>query len=99
MSQSFPVLLLVMAAAALFCRFAGFFAMRFSSGSPRLEAALRATPSAVMAGIAAVALANGGAIEALALTAAVGLTLLIGSDVAAALLAVMFAALLRLVWG
>ncbi len=99
MTSSFPVLLLTMAAAALFCRLAGFFAMRFLPRSARLDAALRATPVSVMAAIAALALANGGAVEALALAAAAGMTLLIGNDVAAALIGVALAALLRFVWG
>jgi uncharacterized membrane protein len=98
-TQSFPLLLLVMAGAALFCRFAGYFAMRFLPVSPRIEAALRATPLSVMAGIAAIALSQGGAVEAVALAAAVGLTLAIGNDVAAALLAVALAAILRLGFG
>jgi len=38
---SFTALLLVMAGAAIFCRFAGFVAMRYLPDSPRLDAALR----------------------------------------------------------
>lgn len=97
MIYPFPVLLVVMAAAALFCRIAGYVAMRYLPSSPRLEAALRATPISVMAAIAALAVINGGIIEAIALSAAVGLTLLIRNDVAAALLAVALAALMRAV--
>lgn len=96
---SFWLLLLVMAAAALFCRWAGFFAMRFLPITPRMEAALRATPISVMAAIAALAVAQGGVTDALALTAAVGLTFLLGNDVAAALIAVALAAGMRWVWG
>lgn len=99
MSYPFPVLLLVMASAALFCRVAGYFAMRYLPASPRIEAALRATPLAVMAGIAAIAVARGGVVEAVALVAAAILTLLIGNDVAAALIAVALAALLRFASG
>jgi uncharacterized membrane protein len=95
MTDSFPILLLVMAAAAFFCRAAGFTLMRFVPVSARVEAALRATPLAVMAAIAALALQAGGLAEALALAAVVGLTLLIGSDVAAALLGVVVVAGLR----
>lgn len=96
---SFPVLLLVMAGAAIFCRVAGYAAMRVLPASPRIEAALRATPVAVMAGITALALVHGSATDAVALAAAVGLTLAIGNDVAAALIAVALAALLRAVFG
>ncbi|MES2665319.1 MAG: AzlD domain-containing protein [Pseudomonadota bacterium] len=99
MMPSFWLLLLVMAAAALFCRWAGFFAMRFLPITPRMEAALRATPISVMAAIAALAVAQGGVTDALALTAAVGLTFLLGNDVAAALIAVALAAGMRWVWG
>lgn len=99
LSYPFPVLLLVMAAAALFCRIAGYFAMRYLPASPRIDAALRATPLAVMAGIAAIAVVRGGMIEAVALAAAAGLTLVIGNDVAAALIAVALAAVMRLAFG
>jgi uncharacterized membrane protein len=95
MTESFPTLLLVMALAAFFCRVAGFTLMRFVPVSARLEAALRATPLAVMAGIVALALQAGGLAEALALAAVAVLTLVIGSDVAAALMGVAVVALLR----
>ncbi len=95
MMASFPVLLLVMTAAALFCRLAGYLAMRFVPLTPRVQAALRATPLSVMAAIAAIAIAQGGVTEAVALTAAVVLTFVLGNDVAAALLAVAIAAALR----
>jgi uncharacterized membrane protein len=84
-----------MAAAAFFCRYAGYIAMRYLPKSPRIDAALRATPVSVMAGIAAIAVVQGGVTDALALAAAVGLTFLLGNDVAAALLAVALAAGLR----
>jgi uncharacterized membrane protein len=95
MTDNFAVLLVVMAAAAFFCRVAGFTLMRLVPVSPRIEAALRATPLAVMAGISALALQAGGLAEALALAAVVGLTLVIGSDVAAALIGVVIVAALR----
>jgi uncharacterized membrane protein len=95
MTDSFAVLLLVMAAAAFLCRVAGFTLMRLVPVSPRIEAALRATPLAVMAGISALALQAGGLAEALALAAVVALTRAIGSDVAAALLGVALVAVLR----
>jgi uncharacterized membrane protein len=95
MTDNFAILLLVMAAAAFFCRVAGFTLMRLVPVSARVEAALRATPLAVMAGIAVLALQAGGLAEALALLVVVGLTVLIGSDVAAALLGVVIVAMLR----
>jgi uncharacterized membrane protein len=95
MTDSFPALLVVMAAAAFLCRIAGFTLMRFVPVSPRMEAALRATPLAVMAGITALAVQAGGLAEGLALAVVVGLTLVLRSDVAAALLGVVVVALLR----
>jgi uncharacterized membrane protein len=95
MTQSFPVHLAVMAAAAFLCRVAGFTLMRFVPVSPRIEAALRATPLAVMAGITALAVQAGGLAEGLALASVVGLTLVLRSDVAAALLGVVVVAALR----
>jgi uncharacterized membrane protein len=94
-TESFPVLLGVMAAAAFLCRVAGFTLMRLMPVSARLEAALRATPLAVMAGITALALQQGGLAEGVALASVVGLTLLLKSDVAAALLGVVVVAGLR----
>ncbi|AWD21932.1 AzlD domain-containing protein [Fuscovulum blasticum] len=88
-------MLAVMAGAALFCRMAGYAAMRFLPPSNRLDAALRATPLAVMAGITAQALAAGGLTEAVALASAIGLTVLTRNDVGAAVGGVGVAALLR----
>jgi uncharacterized membrane protein len=95
MTDSFPTVLLVMAAAAFLCRMAGFTLMRFVPVSARLEAALRATPLAVMAAITALALQAGGLAEAVALGAVVGLTLVLRNDVVAALLGVVVVAALR----
>lgn len=95
MTESFPTLLAVMAAAAFLCRVAGFTLMRLVPVSPRVEAALRATPLAVMAGITALAVQAGGLAEALALGSVVGLTLILRSDVAAALSGVVVVAVLR----
>ena len=95
MTESFPVQLAVMASAALLCRMAGFTLMRFVPVSPRVEAALRATPLGVMAGITALAVQQGGLAEGLALASVVGLTLMLRSDVAAALLGVVAVAALR----
>ncbi|RYI11982.1 MAG: branched-chain amino acid ABC transporter [Acetobacteraceae bacterium] len=95
MTASFPILLVVMAGAAFLCRMAGFTLMRFVPVSPRVEAALRATPLAVMAGITALAVQAGGVAEGLALASVVGLTLALRSDVAAAMLGVVVVAVLR----
>lgn len=97
MMESLPAMLAVMTAAALICRMAGYMAMRFQPDSPRLDAALKATPLAVMAGITAQALAAGGLVEALALAAVVGLSLWTRRDVSAAIAGVGLVALLRAV--
>ncbi|MGL5008253.1 MAG: AzlD family protein [Paracoccaceae bacterium] len=91
----FGVLLVVMAGAAFACRMLGFVAMRYLPQSPRLEAALRATPLSVMAGISMLAVLSGGVAEMIALGAVIGFTVLIGSDVAAAFLGVAVVAGLR----
>ena len=91
----FPILLLAMALTACFCRIAGFVLMQILPTSPRMEAALRATPLSVMAAIAALALASGGLAEGLALAAVVGLTFLLRNDVLAAIAGVGIVALLR----
>lgn len=95
MTPGLPAMLAVMTAAALICRFAGFLAMRYLPPSARLDAALKATPLAVMAGITAQAVAAGGLVEALALGTATGLSLWTRNDLAAALAGVAVAALLR----
>ncbi|MFZ1467682.1 MAG: AzlD domain-containing protein [Paracoccaceae bacterium] len=95
MSPSLPAMLAVMAGAALVCRMAGYMAMRFLPPSARLDAALRATPLAVMAGITAQALAAGGLVEALALGSAMAISLWSRNDVGAAVAGVAVAAALR----
>jgi uncharacterized membrane protein len=92
---SFLSLLIVMAVAALTCRIAGFLVMSLLPPSPRLEAALRATPLSVMAGITAVAAMNGSAADVIALSAIIGLTFVIGNDLIAALSGVVLVAALR----
>ncbi|WP_225026367.1 AzlD domain-containing protein [Xinfangfangia pollutisoli] len=92
---SMTLMLLVMTLAALFCRMAGYVAMRFLPPSARLDAALKATPLAVMAGITAQALAAGALVESLALGAAVALSLWTRNDVGAAVAAMALAAGLR----
>ncbi len=88
-------ILLAAGAAAFFCRAAGFFLMRFVPITPRLEAALRATPLAVMVGICAPVAARGNPAE-LAALAVVGLAMkLTGNDLIAAAAGIVTVALLR----
>lgn len=89
-------ILLAAGAAAFFCRAAGFFLMRFVPITPRLEAALRATPLAVMVGICAPVAARGNPAE-LAALAVVGVAMkLTGNDLIAAAAGVVTVALLRI---
>ena len=92
---SFPAMLLVMVAAAVACRVGGFLMMAWLPASPRLEAALRATPLSVMAGITALALAGGPVADALALGGVVVLTVITRNDVMSAIAGVGIVAVLR----
>ncbi len=89
------VLLVATAIAAFLCRAGGFWFMRFVPLTPRVERALRATPLAVMVGIAAPAVVRGGLAEAAGLAAAVVTMRLTGNDLVAAAVGVAAVALLR----
>jgi uncharacterized membrane protein len=92
---AFVPLLLAMAGAAFLCRIVGFWAMRFVPPSPRLEAALRATPLAVMAGIVATAVARGGLPEIVAVGAVLLAHRLTGSELVSAFSGIATVAALR----
>lgn len=94
-NADFLVLLAAMAASSYFCRSVGFFAMRFVAITPRLEAALRATPLAVMSAIVAIALVRGGPAEWIASAVVVAMMHWTKSDIIAALGGVMTIALMR----
>ena len=91
----FSILLIAMALASYGCRVAGFVAMRFVTITPRIEAALRATPLSVMAGIVAVAAMRGGPAEWIASASVLVLMKLTGQDVLSALAGVVVIALVR----
>ena len=59
LDAAFIPLLLTMAAVSFLCRASGFWLMRFVPVTPRVQAALNATPLAVMVGIVAPAAARG----------------------------------------
>jgi uncharacterized membrane protein len=91
----FIPLLIAMGLAAFACRAGGFWIMRFVTITPRLEAALKATPLAVMVGIVAPVAAKGNIIELTALVA-IGITMrVIKNDLIAALVGVGVVALGR----
>jgi len=71
--------LAAMAAASLFCRVGGYMLMRFIPVTPRVEAALKGTPLAVMIGIVVPVAMKGNIPELIAL-AAVALTMRFARD-------------------
>jgi uncharacterized membrane protein len=83
------------AVASLFCRFGGFWLMHYIAITPRLEAALKATPIAVMAGIVAPAALRGSWPEWIGLAAVVAVMRLMKNDLAAAIVGVGVVALAR----
>lgn len=94
-TDHFILLLLAMAAAAYGCRALGFFAMRYVPLTPRFEAALKATPISVMAGIVAISAVRGGPVEWVATALVLGLMKLTGSDLVAAFAGIIAIALMR----
>jgi uncharacterized membrane protein len=84
-TESFLLALLAMGCAAYACRVSGFLLMGFVRITPRLEAALKAVPLAVMLGIIAPVAAKGRPPELAALLVITVLMRVMKSDVAAAL--------------
>jgi uncharacterized membrane protein len=80
----FLPILAMMGLASFFCRAGGFWLMRFVTVTPRLEAALKATPLAVMVGIVAPVAARGNLPEILALAAIVVVMRFVPNDLIAA---------------
>lgn len=91
----FPWLLLALALAAYACRAGGFWLMRFVALTPRLEAALRAAPIAVMVGVVAPAALRGGVAELAGLAVTALVMAWRGNDVVAMLAGVAAVALAR----
>lgn len=73
-NHSFLWLLAALTVASYACRAGGFWLMRFIAVTPRVEAALRAAPLAVMVGVVAPAALRGGIAELFGL-AVVGLAM------------------------
>jgi uncharacterized membrane protein len=88
-------LLIAMTVASFATRAAGFWLMRFVTITPRLEAALKATPLAVMVGIATPAAASGKPAEILGIVVTIGLMRATGNDLVAAIGGVAALALAR----
>jgi uncharacterized membrane protein len=88
LDAAFIPLLLTMAAASFLCRASGFWLMRFVPVTPRVQAALNATPLAVMVGIVAPVAARGNIPEIAGLGATFIAMRLNGDDVFAAIVGV-----------
>jgi uncharacterized membrane protein len=96
-SGNFLIALCCIALASYGCRVGGFVLMGYVRITPRIDAALRAVPVAVMVGIVIPAAAAGGLPEIAAL-AVVGVAMkLTGSDLIAAVAGAVTVALCRLV--
>ena len=88
-------IILVMAAAVLICRLAGFWLMRFVPVTPRVEAGLNAIPLAVMIGIMLPPVLHGGLPEAIALAATLAIARLGANDLVAVLVGMASVAMAR----
>ena len=95
LDAAFIPLLLTMAAASFLCRASGFWLMRFVPVTPRVQAALNATPLAVMVGIVAPAASRGNIPEIAGLGAVFIAVRLNADDVLAAIVGVAVLAGLR----
>lgn len=92
-------LLLAVALVSYLCRAGGFFLMRFVPRSDALDAALKATPLGVMAGIVAMTAIRGRPEELAALGAVALVMLATRNDLAAALAGAATLALMRAIMG
>jgi uncharacterized membrane protein len=88
--------LIALTAASFACRAAGYWLMGFVQPGPRLQAALRAAPLAVMVGIVAPAVARGRPAELVALVVIAVVMRGTRSDLIASLAGVATVALVRL---
>jgi len=89
-------LLLAVTLASFACRAGGFWLMRFVNVTPRIQAALKAAPLAVMVGIIVPAAVRGGLAEWLGLAVAAIVMRLVRRDLVAALSGVATVAISRL---
>ncbi len=96
---AFLPLLLAMTVISFICRAGGFWLMRYVPTTPAVEAALKATPLAVMVGIVTPVAARGNLPEIAGLAVIVAVVRLTGSDILAAILGVAVVAGLRIMLG
>ncbi len=93
--QTFLIALGALALASYACRVSGFLLMRYVTITPRIEAALRAAPGAVMVGIATPALSSGKPPEMIALAAVLITMRLTRNDLIASVVGVAAVAVAR----
>jgi uncharacterized membrane protein len=91
----FLAMLPALALASYACRAGGFWLMRFITVTPRVEAALRAAPLAVMVGVVAPAALRGGVAELTGLGVVGAVMWWRGNDVVAMLAGVAAVAIVR----
>ena len=91
----FMLAVLAMGIASFACRTGGFLLMRFVPITPRVEAALRAMPLAVMIGIVAPVAAKGQLAEVAGIVAVAVVMKVAGNDFLAALTGVAVVAIVR----
>ncbi len=99
MRPDFLPFLIGIAAASFLCRVGGFWFMHLIGVSPRIEAALKATPLAVMIGIVAPVAARGNPAELLALAVIAAVVRWASSDLIAAMAGVAVVAAVRALGG
>ena len=87
--------ILLLGLASLFCRFGGFFLMRYVSITPRVDAWLRAIPIALIGAILGPIAVNGGPPEWLGLAVAIGVMHFSANEFAATIGACAVVALTR----
>ncbi len=84
----FLVFVLALGCASIACRFCGFWIMRYVAITPRVEAALKATPVAVMVGLVVPTAVHGSVIELVGIAVAGIAMKLTNSDLLAAVIGV-----------
>jgi uncharacterized membrane protein len=91
----FLLFVLALGCASLACRLSGFWMMRFVNITPRIEAALKATPLAVMVGLVVPAAVRGGLAEITALVVTAVAMKITKSDLISAVIGVAVVAIGR----
>jgi uncharacterized membrane protein len=91
----FLLFVLALGCASLVCRLSGFWVMRFVDITPRVEAALKATPLAVMVGLVVPAAVRGGLTEIVALAVTALAMKITNSDLLSAVIGVAVVAIGR----